>query len=370
MKSKLFPAVAVLVGTTIGAGFLGLPYVFAKSGFLIGLAYLIIITFFILLIKLYTGEIILRTNGNHQLAGYAKKYLGRTGGILMFFAMIFGIYSALVAYLIGEGKSLSYVFLGDIKYYFYFSILFWIIMSALAYIGLKALKKYEKIAMIIILSFVCLIFVFFVKSINIDNLSYINSENFFLPFGVVLFSYLAFSAMPEVRRVLSKQENLMKKTVFLGVLIPFLFYLIFAFVVVGNFGLQVPEIATLALGRFFSLLGVFTMFTAFFTLTLSIRDMFRFDFGLGRFRGWLLAVFIPLILFLIIYFFNIAGFVQIISISGVISGGLTGILIVLMAIKAKKIGKRKPEYSIKLPLILAILLILFFIAGLIFEFVL
>ena len=243
-------------------------------------------------------------------------------------------------------------------------------MSALAYIGLRALKKYEKIAMIIILSFVCLIFVFFVRNINIDNLSYINSGNLFLPFGVVLFSYLAFSAMPEVRRVLSKQENLMKKTVFLGVLIPFLFYLIFAFVVVGNFGLQDPEIATLALGRFFSLLGVFTMFTAFFTLTLSIRDMFRFDFGFGRFKGWLLAVFIPLIIFLVIYFFNLVSFVQIISISGVISGGLTGILIILMARKAKKIGKRKPEYNIKLPLILAILLILFFIAGLIFQFVL
>ena len=120
MKSKLFPAVAVFVGTTIGAGFLGIPYVFAKSGFLIGLIHLIAITLFMVLIELYTGEIILRTNGNHQLAGYAKKYLGKTGGTLMFFAMIFGIYSALIAYLIGEGKSLSYVFLGDIKYYFYF----------------------------------------------------------------------------------------------------------------------------------------------------------------------------------------------------------------------------------------------------------
>jgi len=363
MKSKFFPALAVLIGTTIGAGFLGIPYVVSKSGFLPGLAYLIFIACFILFVKLYLGEVILRTNGNHQLTGYAEKYLGKSGKIVMFLAMVFGIYSALVAYLIAEGSSFSYLFFGNTSYAFLFSCLFWLIMSFLTYIGLRALKKYERIGMIVVLSLIFLIFVFFVKNIKTENLLYINKENIFMPFGVILFSFLAFSALPEVRRLLFAQEKKMKEIIFLGVLIPFIVYLIFTFIVIGVFGSQVQEIATLSLGRFFVLLGIITMFTAFFTLSLAIRDMFRFDFGLGRFRGWLFATFLPLILFLLIYFFKFASFVQILSFGGIVSGGLTGILVLLMNFKAKKLGSRKPEYSLKINWFIILLISLIFILA-------
>lgn len=370
MKSKFYSALAVLVGTTIGAGFLGIPYVVSKSGFLPGLACLIFVAVFMLFVKLYLGEVILRTHGNHQLAGYAGRYLGKIGKIAMFFAMFFGIYAALIAYLIGEGQSLSYIFAGNLNYSLIFSLLFWLVMAGLTYIGLRALKKYEKIAMLIILFIVFLIIIFFLSGIKLENLNYINSGNIFMPFGVILFSFLAFSAMPEVERILLHQEKLMKKVIFYGMMIPLAVYLIFTLVVVGNFGLDVPEIATLALGRFFSLLGVLTMFTAFFVLALALRDMFRFDFNLGRFRGWILAVFVPLLLFLVIYFFKLASFISILSVAGVISGGLTGILVLLMNIKAKKLGNRKPEYHLGINWWIIIFLSLIFILAVVLEFVL
>ena len=369
VKSKFFPALAVLVGTTIGAGFLGIPYVASKSGFLPGLAYLLFVAIFMLFIKLYLGEISLRTKGNHQLTGYAERYLGKKGKWLMFFAMIFGVYSALIAYLIAEGKSLSYIFAGNESFSLLFSLGFWIIMTCLTYVGLRALKKYEKISMILILSIVVLVIIFFFPSIKLENLSYISPENIFLPFGVVLFSFLAFSAMPEVERILSGQEKLMKKVIFIGVMIPLFVYFLFMLIVVGNFGTSVPEIATLALPRFFSILAVLTMFTAYFALTIAIRDMFRFDYCLGRFKGWLLACFLPLVLFFIIYFFKIAGFISLLSVGGVVSGGLTGILILLMNKRAKKEGNRKPEYSIGINWLIILILSLVFILAVIAEFV-
>lgn len=291
MKDKFFPALAVLVGTTIGAGFLGIPYVVSKSGFIPGLVYLFLIAVFMLYTRLYLGEVILRTKGNHQLTGYASRYLGKWGKRLMFFAMIFGIYSALVAYLIGEGQSLSYIFFGNIAYSFYFSIAFWFVMFFLTYIGLKALKKYEKASMFVVLFFVLLILIFFISRVKMENLDYINRDNLFLPFGVILFSFLGFSAMPEVERILLGQEKFMKKVINLSIIVPFIVYLIFMLVVVGVFGREVPEVATLILGRFFSFLGVLTMFTAFFAISLAIRDMYRFDFKLGRFKGWLPLIF-------------------------------------------------------------------------------
>jgi len=370
MKSKFFPALAVLVGTTIGAGFLGIPYVVAKSGFFPGLVYLVFVFLFIMLVKLYLGEISLRTKGNHQLTGYAHRYLGKPGRVLMFLAMILGIYPALIAYLIGEGRSLSYIISGSYNYVFVISLAFWFVMCFLSYIGLKALKKYEKIAMVLVLALVALILIFFFKGIRIENLNYFNVDNLFMPFGVILFSFLAFSAMPEVERVLSGQEKLMKKVIVIGMAIPFLVYFLFMFVVVGNFGNTVQEIATLSLGRFFSILGVLTMFTAYFTLSLAIRDMFRFDFKLGRFNGWLLASLVPLILFLAISVFKLASFIDLLSFGGIVSGGLTGILVLLMNIKAKKLGNRKPEYSVKINWWIIALLSLVFILAVIGELVL
>jgi len=364
MKSKFFPALAVLVGTTIGAGFLGIPYVVAKSGFIIGLVYLVLVAVFMLLIKLYLGEVSLRTKGNHQLTGYAERYIGKWGKILMFLSMFFGIFGALFAYLVAEGNSLSYLIFGNFDFSFMFSLIFWLIMAGLTYIGLKALKKYEKIAMFLVLAIVLLIIILFAGKVQVNNLTYIGSD-LFLPFGVILFSFLAFSSMPEVERILSGQEEKMKKVILIGVAIPFVVYLIFTIVAVGVYGTGLKEIATLSFGRLFSILGILTMFTAFFTQSLAIRDMFRFDYNLGRFKGWLLAIGVPLILFLLFYKF--ANFIVILSLAGVISGGLAGILILLMNKKAKEKGNRKPEYSIKINKWIILVLSLVFILGVILE---
>ena len=369
MKSKFFSALAVLVGTTIGAGFLGIPYVISKSGFLPGLACLIFVAGFMLLVKLYLGEVSLRTKGNHQLTGYAERYLGKAGKLLMFFAMLFGIYSALVAYLVAEGQVLSYIFIGNGNFSLVFSLVFWFAMAFLTYIGLSELKKAEKIGMILVWIFILLIFVIFSSGIKAENLGYANMEFIFMPFGVILFSFLAFSAMPEIERILLHQEKLMKRVIISGVLIALLAYFLFTLIMVGNFGNTIPEIATLALPRFFSLLAVVTMFTAFFTLSIAIRDMFRFDYNLGRLKGWMLACFLPLILFLIVYFFKLASFITLLSISGIVSGGLTGILILLMNRKAKKEGNRKPEYSIPINWWIIMVLSVVFILAVIVEFV-
>ncbi len=367
-NSKFFPGLAVLVGTAIGAGYLGMPSVISKSGFFPGVLWIFLIGLFVLFIQLYLGEVVLRTKGNHQLTGYAEKYLGKTGKILMFFAMIFGIYSALTAYLIGEGESLSYAFTGNGSFSNFFSLGFWLFMAGLTNIGLKALKKYEKIALMIFAGVLIVIFALFAGRINFDNLAYTDSGSIFLPFGIILFSFLAFSAMPETRRVISGQEKLMKRIIISSIGILLFVYVLFTAIVIGNFGKNVPEIATMALGRGFSILGVLTMFTAFFTLTLAIRDMFRFDFKLGRFRGWLFAIFVPLILFLVIQAFNLVSFSQILSLSGIVSGGLTGILVLLMNIKAKSMGDRKPEYSISITWKIISLMSLIFIAAVIAEF--
>ena len=57
-------ATAVLVGTTIGAGMFGIPYVVSKIGFLPGLAYILVLGALTLFLNLIYGEVILRTPGD------------------------------------------------------------------------------------------------------------------------------------------------------------------------------------------------------------------------------------------------------------------------------------------------------------------
>ncbi len=364
---KLFAALSTLTGTIVGAGFLGIPYVVAKSGFIIGFFQIIFISLIFLAINLYLGEILLRTEKTHQLPGLAKIYLGKIGYKVMFFSMLFSIYSALVAYLIGEGESLSYFFTNSTHYTLHFALGFWIILSFLVYRGIRALKKGESVGIIFVFSILFLILIYSLNKIKLENVVTYNFKYAFLPVGVIMFAFLGFSAIPEVLRELKRNENLMKKAIIIGSILPIFIYCLFTFFVISVFGSSVPEIATFALGKIFVLLGIFTIFTAFFSTTMATRDIYRFDLNYSAFKSWFLSCFIPLVLFLIVHLLKLVSFVELLGIGGTIGGGLSGILILLMIKKARKMGKRKPEYKIKLPSCLIWILIIFLIAGLVFQ---
>jgi tyrosine-specific transport protein len=367
VKKNLLNPVALLAGTAMGAGFLGIPYMVAKSGFLIGLIHLIVIGLFVLFVQLCLGEIVLRTKGNHHLAGYAGKYLGKNGKKIVLIIMLFYIFSALIAYLLASGQSLSYIIFGSSNYALHFTILFWLFVSSLTFIGLRALKHFGKAGFFMIILFILLIVMFYSKSISMENLTYVVPSNFLFPLGVVLFSYFSFSSIPAAERLLLGRENLMKKAILLGVLIPFIVYLTFTFVLLGSFGNAVPQVATLALGRFFAIVGLVAIFTSFLSLSISIRDVFRFDFKVKRFKSWFLCTIIPMILFIPIYFFNLVSFVQILSIVGMVSGGFSAILILMINLKSKKVGKRIPEYSVFLNGWLVFLVGLFLVFGMLTQ---
>ena len=105
---QFFCAIAVLIGTIVGAGTFGLPYVFARAGFSAGIFYLLVLTFAVLAVHLIYGEIILRTSGSHRLVGYTDKYLGKRAKILATVVALVEYYGALLAYTILGGEFLCF----------------------------------------------------------------------------------------------------------------------------------------------------------------------------------------------------------------------------------------------------------------------
>ncbi len=369
VDKKFWATVFTLSGTIIGAGILGLPYVFSKSGFFIGLFWLLVIGAIVMFTSLCLGEVSLRTKGKHHLAGYARKYLGIWQKRIMFFAVAFGIYSALLAYLIGEGQSFSKLFTGTLDYSLYFAIGFWIIMSFLLREGLRGLKKIETWGVLAIIFIILFISGWYSPSINVENLFYNDFSYFFLPFGIILFALLGFTSIPELKMEIKGKEKKLKKAIVVGILIPIILYIIFSFVFVGVLGKEIQGVATLSFGNLVVLLGIFTMLTSYFVLSFSLRDMFMFDLGFSKKNTFFFVSIAPLFLYLIASIFNLLDFVTVLGIGGVFSGGLMGILILLMNKKAKKYGDRKPEYSMPINWFVVILLSVVFIAGIIFELV-
>lgn len=341
---KYLTASSILIGTCIGAGVLGIPFVAAQSGFLVTLLYISFVGGIIFFVNLFLGEVILRTKGDHQLIGYAKKYLGKDWKHIMEFAVIFQVYAALIAYMIGVGRSLSFLFFGNFAYELVFGIFFGLVMAGLLKGGISSLKKFEKLGVLIILSLLVFIFAWFVKDVSFYNLQGINFQHIFLPFGVVLFALMSFHAVPEVKLVLKRHEHLFRKVLITGTVVSIIFYSLFTFVVVGSMGSETPEVATLALGSIFVVLGIFTMFTSFLSNGNALRENFQFDERFNKFWSWVFASLVPVGLFVLVELTDFFSFTRILGLGGVVSGGIIALLILKMIRKAKIKGNRKPEY--------------------------
>ncbi|MBT3416647.1 GerAB/ArcD/ProY family transporter [Candidatus Woesearchaeota archaeon] len=367
---KTLRATALLTGTVIGAGVLGIPFAIAKAGFLTGLLMIVLLGAAMLILNLFFGEIILRTSGSHQFSGYAERYLGKWGKYLASFALFFGIYGALIAYMVGEGEALSAIF--GLKPII-FTLIFFVLVAAIVFKGLEAISKSEIYLLSIVLLLVAVISVITISSgkFDISNLTTFNIYHIFIPFGVILFAFRGFEAIPEMREYLQRDRKKLKKAIIIGSLIPLVVYIIFAFATLGITGANTTEIVTIGLGESLgegmlilgSLFAIFAMLTSFLTLSLAMKEIYMFDYKLSPNKSWALTMFIPIIIILA----GATDFIKVIGITGALSGGIEGIIIVLMHRKARKHGNRVPEFKLGKKTGIGLFLILLFILGIIYQ---
>ena len=372
--SRFIRSISVLVGTIVGAGIFGLPYAFAKSGFIVGLIYLLLLIVVFYLISLCYAEVILRTKDKLEMAGYVERYLGKKGKILITFSFILGIYGALVAFTIGVGEflfSLLNPLFGGSQ--LLWSLIFWAIASLLVLKGIGAVSRIQVVMAFGLIIIVLLVFGLSYPYLNIDNLKTINVKNIFFPYGVVLFAFGGVSAVPTIRRILGDKVGLLKKSLALGILIPTLIYIIFCFSVVGVSGINTSETALVGLTGFTNgnillisgIFGILAMTTTFLILGLILKELFSRDYKIPLFSAWALTVFIPLFIFLL----GLRSFILVIGLSGGILSGIQGIILIATYYQAKKKGDRTPEFTFNLPKAFAYFIYLIFIFGIIYQFI-
>ena len=152
----------------------------------------------------------------------------------------------------------------------------------------------------------------------------------------------------------------------------------FPILIVGVTGLNTTDGAILGLGQVLgykilalgSLFGILTMTTSFIAIGLAIKEIFKFDYRDNEIQSSFLATVIPFTTAIIIILLKIDNaFYKVIDLNGAIIYPLTSILFVIMFWRARKMGNRKPEYTLKFAKTLGVIVILIFLLGFINEMV-
>lgn len=371
---NFFYAMAALVGTMVGVGVFGVPFAFAKAGFMVGFLFLLLTGGLTYIVDIIFGEIILRTSAKHQTVGYVNLYLGPKWKKVMFFATVLSIYGAMLAYIIIAGDFLGnilseFFYLSNAAYSYYFAI----ILSLLLLFGIKKISKLELFLMVMFTAVVLIIFGFGVPKVDLNNLKAVNLEFWFLPYGILLFAFAGMSAIPLQRDILEGEEYKLKKSITWSVLLVGLLYLIFAFTVVGVAGDVTSPDAITGLFDFLgnkivilgSIFGILAVGTSFLMLGIALDEVFRWDYGLKKGLSWLLVVSPPFLLFMV----GLRTFIDVIGLAGSLAIGLILLILVFTYSSAKSKGDRIPEYSLNVPKWLLYFIIFLFAAGIVYMLV-
>ena len=378
MKKLAVPeAIAVLIGTIIGAGVFTLPYVAVHSGLATTFIWLIIVSLIITYLHLGFGEIVLRTKQDFRLPGYVGHYLNSSAKKFILLITFFTFSFSLLIYLL-LGSQFLKVILNSVWTNFYFPqgflvILLWLLLSSVVLSKNKRLSKINFYLSFALLFLFFIIVIFALPRFEVGNINLFNFTNhwgWLIPYGVLFFALNGMVAVPEAIKVLKarggKKEK-SKKVIIIGTLIPAFCYLAFILAVVGASGsfttLEAIEGLKGVLGNSIILLGAMLGFlavsTSYLIFASYIKNSFINDFKWSRFISYFLVIVGPLLL----YCLHLENLVKLISFMGGMLGGLEGVMLILVLRKAKQQGEIEPPYQVPLNKILAAIFVIALVIG-------
>jgi len=361
-KTKtFFLGLATLMGTVIGAGFLGIPKALTISGYFEGAIIMIVVAFFMFVMCLFATELSLNTKAVYQMPGMIRNYLGKGWGI--FASIMFSLISvgAIIAYLLGSSKIISNLSGVEQVYCMiaYFAAVFFFVFR-----GLNSIKKAAFFIELALFSFLIILAFFLRGDFDYSTLSFPAAGDLIVPFGVILFSFGGYNIMAQVEQITKSDKESMVKISFFGMILSFVFFFSFATILLGVFGNNVTDIATESLsgavGVIGNLIALFAMTGSFIMSGLLLKDMLVNDYKINKTLASFIAMFTPLLIVLIFG----PSFMNTLAFTGAVVAGIFAVLLCITIIYERKKLKTfiyKAPFGNYLPIITAI----FFLIGII-----
>ncbi|HID08647.1 TPA: hypothetical protein EYP13_00290, partial [Candidatus Micrarchaeota archaeon] len=231
-------AVALIVGTQIGAGILGLPKVLAPLGFFWGPVVLFITALLLAMTAVMLVEAIYLTNPRYHYFDLASHYLGRLGAVLVLTVLYAG-YGALVAYISGLGQVLSSFAGGNPVFW---AFLAWTVLSALVFIGLRLSGPAEESLTVLMVLLVVTIFLWALPEMKPFTARF-DFSAFAVALGVSVFAFAGHTVIPEVVQGVRNMNRTILAILFSFSLV-FIVYALFSLSIMGVAGSEVTDIGT------------------------------------------------------------------------------------------------------------------------------
>lgn len=229
MDSKFVRAVLLQFSGIVGVGIFALPYFLYYSNFFFSVWSMFLIAVIMGIVNVFYSHIICKTQGDHQLSGYADKYLGEK----------FKYITAIGLAVSGLGAVLAYIKLGSnfIEFLFpktgFLSIGLFLLLIITGY--LTKIKKIKRI--LDYLPFAIIFIAFLLLQITFKNqLPGIDAQSFNISFfGICVFALSGFTVIPEMEEILRGEEKVEKKLMWsscIGLFLAFVVYVVFSYSVV------------------------------------------------------------------------------------------------------------------------------------------
>ncbi len=329
---------AILIGTQVGAGVLGLPYAASKVGLIPALGILT----GAMLLMLFTALIVLKLSvemRGAQMSTIAQKTLGRIGGWIMYLSIVLMSFGALLAYLAGMGSVFASLF--GINETFG-TVIFWILASLVIYMGLAASGKTELVMSYLMLMLFIGIAIMLLPHAKLDNGLYIEAGGFFSMAGVAIFSLGCHTVIPDVYKGIGDYDKA-KKVVIAAFLTPALTYAIFMSVFLLVFGTDTPEIATQGLEAIYGKVGniignaipLIAITTSYIGVGLAQQSNSREFLRLKKPAAWALTAVPPII----VYLLGVKNFADVLAFVGGTGDMLAFIILPILILLVKKFLK-------------------------------
>lgn len=245
MDSKILGSILLIVGTTIGAGMLALPIATAQLGFVGSLVFLFICWFTMTACAFLLLEVNLHMPANSNLVTMARNTIGPVGQIIAWISFLLLLYSLLSAYISGGSGLVQYIFAAmNIEVSApTTAILFTVLFGMVVYLGIHVVDYVNRGLMFAKLLGYALLMILLMPFVTPSYLA-TGDISALTTSGALMVTVTSFGyslIVPSLRIYLASDVKKLKKTIFIGSLIPLICYVIWDIAIIGVIPLQGPN---------------------------------------------------------------------------------------------------------------------------------
>ncbi len=321
---------AIIVAATVGDGIFALPYIFTQAGWLLGVMYLAVLGAIIITTHAIYLKTLEHVGEKQRLLGLARKYLGAPGFWLGFVAIVAGLLMGFIIFLI-LGTQFLLLLIPGLPYLSSLAIV-WVAISLPALLSNRRVVPLEIGSALFVTCLITFVFLNSNPAAAVASIPAINMPNFFLPFGVILFSLAGWTSIEPVYESMriADRKKIPWGLLIVGTAAAALLYLMFALGIIGS----APHITTDTVSGLaawptwkkdlIALLGLSAIIACSMPISHEIRNALEKDLHWDSIASGLVVVGVPLVAVLL----GFTNFLVIVSVAGAVFVGMQYFLMI------------------------------------------